>query len=369
MRVKLKEICIPKQWKTISTNELGDSGYPVYGANGIIGYYNEYNHEVDTLLVTCRGATCGSLNISKGKAYVNGNAMALDDLRNDIDIKYLYYYLKCRGFKDVISGSAQPQIIRSAIEEIEVEIKDKEEQESIVSKCERIERLVDKIKKLQNYLDTLIKARFVEMFGDVSKNSKDWISDKMGNYMTLLTDFSSNGSYKLLDSNVIMKDEPNYAWMVRTTDLEENEFEKIKYVDEQTYNFLGKSKLYGDEIIMCKIGSAGRIFLMPKVNKPATLGRNAFMFRYDDRINRVYLYYYLTTEHGKQEIMSKVRGAVTKTITKDDARCVKILVPPKNLQDEFETFVEKIEKAQKDVKLLLDKINLLFDGFMQKYFT
>ena len=133
MKVKLKEICTLKQWKTISTNELRDSGYPVYGANGIIGYYNEYNHEVDTLLVTCRGATCGSLNISKGKAYVNGNAMALDDLRNDIDIKYLYYYLKCRGFKDVISGSAQPQIIRSAIEEIEVEIKEKEEQRKIVN--------------------------------------------------------------------------------------------------------------------------------------------------------------------------------------------------------------------------------------------
>ena len=63
MRCKIKDICKPKQWKTISAEMLQEEGYPVYGANGVIGYYSEYNHENPTLLVTCRGATCGSLNI------------------------------------------------------------------------------------------------------------------------------------------------------------------------------------------------------------------------------------------------------------------------------------------------------------------
>ena len=71
----LCEICSPKQWKTISTDMLVDEGFPVYGANGVIGYYSEYNHETPTLLVTCRGATCGTLNICQPFSYVNGNAM------------------------------------------------------------------------------------------------------------------------------------------------------------------------------------------------------------------------------------------------------------------------------------------------------
>ncbi len=55
-RVKLIDICKPKQWKTISGKDILEKGkYPVYGANGKIGFYNEYNHEKPTLLIGCRG--------------------------------------------------------------------------------------------------------------------------------------------------------------------------------------------------------------------------------------------------------------------------------------------------------------------------
>ena len=120
MEKLLCEICNPKQWKTISSEQLKKNGYPVYGANGIIGYYSEYNHEKETLLITCRGATCGTLNICEAFSYVNGNAMALDNLSKDIDIKFLYYFLKNRGLKDTITGSAQPQIVRQSLEKVRI---------------------------------------------------------------------------------------------------------------------------------------------------------------------------------------------------------------------------------------------------------
>ena len=85
MEKGLCEICNPKQWKTISSDMLTENGYPVYGANGIIGYYTSYNHEEPTILITCRGATCGTLNICESFSYVNGNAMALDNLSEDYD--------------------------------------------------------------------------------------------------------------------------------------------------------------------------------------------------------------------------------------------------------------------------------------------
>ena len=72
MRVRLTDICTPKQWRTIPTSELLSEGYPVYGANGIIGYYSDYNHEKPTLMVTCRGATCGSINVSEPFSWING---------------------------------------------------------------------------------------------------------------------------------------------------------------------------------------------------------------------------------------------------------------------------------------------------------
>ena len=92
--VYLPEVCHPTQWKTLPTSELLDEGFPVYGANGIIGYYSEYNYENPVVAITCRGATCGTVNITMPKAYVTGNAMCLDDVRRDINIHYLFYAVK-----------------------------------------------------------------------------------------------------------------------------------------------------------------------------------------------------------------------------------------------------------------------------------
>ena len=166
MKKSLCEISNPKQWKTISTDMLTETGYPVYGANGIIGYYSTYNHDCETLLITCRGATCGSLNICQPFSYVNGNAMALDSLSADIDIRYLYYYLLNRGLNDVITGSAQPQIVRQSLEKVIVEYPELNIQKSIVETLDKISKIISLRKQQLSKLDELVKSRFIEMFGD-----------------------------------------------------------------------------------------------------------------------------------------------------------------------------------------------------------
>ncbi|MGN1317408.1 MAG: restriction endonuclease subunit S [Lachnospirales bacterium] len=142
-KVKLVDICNLKQWKTIPTNELLDHGFPVYGANGVIGYYREYNHENPVIAITCRGATCGTINITVPKAYITGNAMCLDNLSSDIDLKYLYYCLLHYDFMNVISGSAQPQITRQGLEKIVVSIGTSKEQRDIVAILEKVERVIN----------------------------------------------------------------------------------------------------------------------------------------------------------------------------------------------------------------------------------
>ena len=191
------------------------------------------------------------------------------------------------------------------------------------------------------------QSRFIELFGDPASNPKAWDTGRLGDYMITLTDFSANGSYELLDSHVVMYDEPHYAIMVRTTDLEAGDLKNgVKYIDQDAYELLGKSKLYGGEMIMNKIGSAGKIYIMPHIEMPASLGRNAFMFRFDQRINMAFLYALLTSEYGTAEIQQHVRGAVTKTITKDSARSVRIIVPPLELQEQFAAFVEQTDKSK-----------------------
>ena len=286
--------------------------------------------------------------------------------------EYLCYFMRSNAYYTKLLGSVigttRKRISRKNLGNIELEIPPKEEQTDIVSQLEGLINVINSRNKELQLFDNLIKARFVEMFGDPANNEKGFIKAPMGEYMTVLTDFSSNGSYKTLDSGVTMYDEPNYAWMVRTTDLESGDMTAIKYIDEEAYELLAKSKIYGGEIIMNKIGSAGKIYLMPQIDIPASLGRNAFMFRYDERINVKFLYHLLTSEYGQREIQQYVRGAVTKTITKNDVRAVLIIVPPIELQNEFESFVEQVNKSKVKVQKALDETQKLFDSLMQQYF-
>lgn len=299
-----------------------------------------------TILFAKSGMSCmkGYVYVLPQDAFVVSHLACITP--NEDISEYLRYYFTFHKPNHLVKDAAYPSISLSDIGELEIDMKTDLERNEVVNQLHRIESIISLRQQELQLLDDLIKARFVEMFGDPVNNEKGFVKAPMGDYMTLLTDFSSNGSYKTLDSGVTMYDEPNYAWMVRTTDLESGDMTSIKYIDEQAYELLAKSKIFGGEIIMNKIGSAGKIYLMPQIDMPASLGRNAFMFRYDDRINVKFLYYLLTSDYGQREIQQYVRGAVTKTITKNDARAVLIIVPPIELQNEFEQFVEQVDKSK-----------------------
>lgn len=167
-KYNLFDICQPKQWKTIAVKDLINEGYPVYGANGIIGYYHEYNHDVATVLLTCRGATCGEVHISKPYSYINGNAMCMDNLSDKTITKFLYYYLKSINLNFIISGSAQPQITQIGLRKVEIPIPPLETQQAIVNKIESlfdeidegIGRLKTAAQQIQQYRQSLLKNAF-----------------------------------------------------------------------------------------------------------------------------------------------------------------------------------------------------------------
>lgn len=107
------------QHETIPSTKLSCGGrYLVYGANGIIGRYDKYNHEESKICLTCRGNTCGNINFSQPYSWITGNTMVIniDNNINNIDKRFLNHYMKNYNFTPYISGSGQSQIIRSTVE-------------------------------------------------------------------------------------------------------------------------------------------------------------------------------------------------------------------------------------------------------------
>jgi hypothetical protein len=107
--VALGDVTYLYQPKTITSKEIMESGpYKVYGANGVIGYFTKYNHEDPEVLITCRDATCGTVNMSEPKSWVTGNAMVAQPKIERLQKQFLYYFLKNTDFPSVISGAEQP---------------------------------------------------------------------------------------------------------------------------------------------------------------------------------------------------------------------------------------------------------------------
>lgn len=304
------------------------------------------------------------------------NLLLLRPNKNILLPKYLDYYLKSNKVRTYFETRCKKSVNQASlnqkdIKELKVVVPPLEEQERIVSILKRAESCIKKRKESNVLLDELVRSRFIEMFGDPSKNQKGWEISGIGKYLNVLTDYHSNGSYESLRDNVTLLDTPSYALMVRTTDLEKNNFEDdVKYIDEHAYNHLEKSKVFGGEIIINKIGSAGKAYLMPFLNRPVSLAMNQFLLRFDeDKVNHVFLYNLLLTPYMEVKIKEKVRGAVTKTITKDAIREIKIIVPPIEIQNQFVDFVKQVDKLKFEMETSLKELENNFNSLMQKAFN
>ena len=120
----------------------------------------------------------------------------------------------------------------------------------------------------------------------------------------------------------------------------------MKYISKDAYDFFKKSQIFGGELIFCKIGSAGQNYVMPFLNRPVSLGLNQIMVRIKDRILMPYLYQYLHTDFGEYLISGCINGAVTKTITKTELKKIPVMLPPMRLQEEYATFINKVDKSK-----------------------
>lgn len=131
------DICDVYQPKTISTKELiSDGEFPVYGANGQIGFYDKFNHEESEVTITCRGATCGTVNVIPAMSWITGNAMVFRPKDSRIQKGFLEYVLRGMDWTPVITGTAQPQITRTSIQDVFVNVPSPDIQNDIYMKLE-----------------------------------------------------------------------------------------------------------------------------------------------------------------------------------------------------------------------------------------
>jgi len=191
--------------------------------------------------------------------------------------------------------------------------------------------------------------------------------EPLGKYIEVITDYHSNGSYESLKNNVTLLDEKDYAIIIRTLNFERQDFSKdLLYVDEPAYNFLSKSPVYPNDILMNKIANPGSVYIMPDLHYPVTCGMNLFLIRFNSQVNQRYMYYNM--KNVESYIKSFGHGTTTKTITKDDVKGICVYIHNRDEQDKIERFLTNIDKKIETNRKLIDNLSSLIKMIYDYWF-
>lgn len=353
---KLGEVCELYQPSTISIKEMIQNGsFPVFGANGIIGRYNKYNHEEPQLLITCRGATCGAVNISEPKSWINGNAMVVRPKENVLLLKFIEYFF--RGPIDLtkaITGAAQPQITRQSLFPIEINFpKSITEQERIVFFLdEAFEKIsIAKSKAEQNLKNTqeLFESYLEVVF---EKKGDGWEERSLED----VVDEKCTLSYGIVQPG---EEYYNGLPIIRPTDLTKRYIclEGLKKINPQLAEGYKRTKLIGDELLLCVRGTTGVISIATKELEGANVTRGIVPIRFDQRkIDQEFGYYLLNSKFIQKQIQAKTYGAALMQINIGDLRKIRISYPS----------VKEQKSLIKELDILLDKTQKLTSIYQQK---
>lgn len=364
------DVLIIKNGKNQRAVENPDGKYPIYGSGGIMGYANDYICEADTVIVGRKGSINNPIFVEEPFWNVD-TAFGLVAKREVLLPRYLYYFCRNYDFERLNKAVTIPSLTKSDLLKIEITLPSLEIQEKIVNKLLKIEEVIQARQQQLQKLDELVKARFVELFGEPIQNPMNWPVVRLEEVSTLITNGNTpkGGSENYIDSGIIFLRSQN-VWRNRI-DLDD-----VAYIDEATHRSLKKSSLRYKDILITKTGrintensSLGRAALFLGEDNTANINGHVYLIRLDGSIVPEFVVTILTGEAYRKYIRKVCVGGIDKRqINVDQVEDFPIIVPPYEMQKNFAEFMGQVNKSKVAVQKALDEAQLLFDSLMQKYF-
>ena len=295
------------------------------------------------------------------------NLICSDAIYNE----YLYFFLKSKTdyLNSLGRGATFKEISKSIVESIEIPLPEVNQQKEIAEKFKKLEQLISLRKQQLAKLDELIKARFVEMFGDPDQNPKGWplvsvteiIRDKASNGFFAKRDaYKDDGNVQILGvSNVVNRMYSNTKELPRTNATQaEKEKYSVKYGDM----LFCRSSLVADGI--------GKASIVAKGTFPNVLFE-CHVIRLSLDLQKCvpeFVQVLSTTPFFRRQIIAQSKTATMTTIGQDGILKSSVILPPIDLQNQFAAFVERVDQQKQIVQQGLEKLELMKKALMQEYF-
>ena len=339
--MKLEDCCeiLDSQRVPITGSDRTSGDYPYYGANGIQDYVDDFIFDDELVLLAEDGGNFGSKTRPiayrvSGKCWVNNHAHVLKP-KAGLDVDYLCYTLMFYDVGGMVNGATRQKLTQAAMRQMIIPKRSLDEQIEIVNIIKKVQGVIASRKEELEQLDLLIKARFVEMFYEKGYPVLKW-NDV---FITTTGKLDSNasvekGAYPFFTCSKELLRIDTYAFDQEALLLAGN-------------NAAGK---YDVKYYAGKFNAYQRTYVLSlKENWSYRL----FQYQLEDKL-----------EYLQQQSL----GGLTKYLTLKILGELEFVIPPEELQSEFEIFVTQVTKSKVAVQKALDETQILFDSLMQEYF-
>ena len=362
MRVKLEDVCVRGSSNLKQSDVIDKTGeYPIYGAAGYIGNVDFYHQDQPYVAVVKDGAGIGRTSLYPAESSVIGTMQYLLPKENVLP-EYLCYVVKYMHLEKYFTGATIPHIYFKDYKKEEFNLDTLDRQKEIVNILGRIECVISSRQQELQKLDELIKARFVEMFGDVMHNDRKWECKQF-------SDITTSRLGKMLDAKH-QTGTCKYPYLANFN-VQWFRFE-LDNLNEMDFNEKDREEfcLEDGDLLVCEGGEIGRCAVWHNQVKKCFFQKALHRVRCNqDIILPDYLAWWFkyNCENGGFAAIEGAKATISH-LTGVKMKMLDVTVPAIELQEQFADFIKQVDKSKVAVQKALEKTQLLFDSLMQQYF-
>ena len=383
MKVKLGDVCeivsgstpktgIAEYWngdiKWITPAEINEDSIEIYDTERKI---TELGVEKTNLNVLPKGTVLLSSRAPIGKVAIVGEEMYCNQgfknliCSEKIYNKYLYWFLKCNtGYLNSLGrGATFKEISKSIVENIKIELYPIEEQKEIANTLDKISELISLRRQQIEKLDGLVKARFVELFGDPETNPNGWEKVTVGDVCSSIVRGPFGSALK--KDFFVEPSDTTYKVYEQKHAIQKSATIGTYYVTEEKYQELKRFECVSGDILMSCSGTMGELYQLPEGCERGIINQALCKFTLNDKMLPICFLTYMEQTIGNLE----TKGSGIKNIAAVSyVKAMPINLPPTSVQLEFENFCKQTDKSKLTIQQSLDKLEVLKKSLMQKYF-
>lgn len=300
--------------------------------------------------------------ITSHDCLVDNNAMGIKSDDSIIDSLYFYYFMCNVDLQNYCESTTVPSVRKTRIAEIEIPLPPLAEQRRIAAVLDKVSGLIAKRWEQLRKLDELVKARFVEMFGDPVSNPKGWNKGTIRDVVSEVKYGTSRpavdgGTYKYLRMGNITFDGNLDLSDLKYINIPDSELEKcIVRKGDVLFNRTNSKELVGKTCVF-------------DLDEPMVIAGYIIRVRVNKKVLPIYLSAVLNSRYGKQTLADMCKAIVGQAnINAQELQNIAILIPPIELQEKFSNSAETVKKSKLTIQQSLDKLEVLKKALMQQYF-